>query len=81
MTNELTTQNTINNFRAFATAARAKQQFEGTPLKFIKGEWLANEQRMYGDPPQALPSAPMEGVTAKPRQASRRDDMDGAIPF
>src|SRR5262245_56269589 len=44
MANEVTTKQTeIDNFRAFASAARVKQNFEGTILKYIKGNWSAGK--------------------------------------
>jgi hypothetical protein len=44
MTNEITKQNEIDNFRAFANAARARQNFEGTILKYTKGNWTAGKE-------------------------------------
>jgi hypothetical protein len=43
MTNEVTKETEIDNFRQFASAARAKQNFEGTILKYTKGNWTAGK--------------------------------------
>jgi len=44
MSNELSDPKTeIDNYRAFANAARARQNFEGTILKYTKGNWSAGK--------------------------------------
>jgi len=45
MTNEIVKRNQgeVDNFRQFADAARVKQNFDGTILKYTKGNWTAGK--------------------------------------
>jgi len=43
MANEIAKQDEVENYRAFANAARVRQNFEGTILKYIKGNWTAGK--------------------------------------